>query len=98
MHRITAKRDLPDLVRVMQSAQFRTLDTNGNGFIQRSEWSNYLKLCKTYTSDEQAMEAFDSLDKDKSGVISLTEFVENGVDFRCNTGETIGAQNMYGTN
>ena len=97
VRRIIAKRDLPDAVRVLQSAQFRAIDTNGDGFIQKSEWSNYLKICKIYTSDEKAMEAFDSLDKNKSGTISLPEFVESAVDFWCNTGKNLGAQNMYGT-
>ena len=97
VRRIISKRDLPDAVRVLQSAQFRSIDTNGDGFIQRSEWSNYLKVCKIYTTDEKAMEAFDSLDKNKSGTISLPEFVESAVDFWCNTGENLVSQNMYGT-
>ena len=59
VHRIIAKRGMADAVRVIQSAQFQTIDTNCDELIQRSEWSNYLKICKTYTSDEQAMETFD---------------------------------------
>ena len=94
---IISKQALPDAVRVLQSAQFRAIDTNGDGLIQRSEWSNYLKVCKIYTTDEKAMEAFDSLDKNKNGTISLPEFAENAVDFWCNTGENLRSQNMYGT-
>ena len=43
------------------------------------------------------MQSFDSLDKNKDGVISLEEFVDKSIDFWCNLGEEHGAQDMYGT-
>jgi Ca2+-binding EF-hand superfamily protein len=43
------------------------------------------------------MQSFDSLDKNKDGVISLEEFAEKAVDFWCNLGEKLETQNMYGT-
>ena len=89
--------DLGEANRVLHSAYFRAIDTNGDHFLERSEWTNYLKMCKTYTSEEQAMQSFDSLDKNKDGVISLEEYIEKATDFWCNLGEEHGAQDMYGT-
>ena len=97
VRRIIARRDLPEANRVLHSAYFKAIDTNGDHFLQKSEWSNYLKIRNTYKSEEQAMQSFDSLDKNKDGVISLEEFVEHSVDFWCNLGEEHGAQDMYGT-
>ena len=89
--------DLHEANRVLHSAYFRAIDTNGDQLLEKSEWTNYLKIRKTYTSEEQAMQSFDSLDKNKDGVISLPEFVEHSVDFWCNLGEEYGVQDMYGT-
>jgi Ca2+-binding EF-hand superfamily protein len=97
VRRIVARKDLPEVNRVLHSAYFRAIDTNGNRLLERSEWTNYLKIRKTYVSEEQARNSFDSLDKNKSGVISLEEFVEGSVDFWCNLGEGHGAQDIYGT-
>ncbi len=95
--RIIARRDLPEVNRVLHSAYFRAIDTNGDHFLEKSEWTNYLKMYKTYTSEEQAMQSFDSLDKNKDGVISLEEYIEKAVDFWCNLGEEQEAQDLYGT-
>ena len=95
--RIAARKDLPEVSRVLHLAYFRAIDTNGDHFLEKSEWTNYLKMCKTYTSEEQAMESFDSIDKNKDGAISLEEYVEYATDFWCNLGEEYGAQDMYGT-
>ena len=90
--------DLGEANRVLHSAYFRAIDTNGDHFLEKSEWTNYLKMCKTYTSEEQAMQSFDSLDKNKDGVISLEEYVEKAADFWCNLGEESCAQNyVYAT-
>jgi hypothetical protein len=89
--------NLPEVNRVLHSAYFRAIDTNGDQLLEKSEWTNYLKIRKTYTSEEQAMQSFDSLNKNKDGVISLPEFVEHSVDFWCNLGEEYGTQDMYGT-
>ena len=95
--RIAARKDLLDANRVLHTAYFKAFDTNGDHLLEKSEWSNYLKIRKTYTSEKQAMQSFNSLDKNKNGVISLEEFVEDSVDFWCNLGEEYGAQDMYGT-
>ena len=95
--RIAAQRELPEANRVLHSAYFRAIDTNGDHLLEKSEWMNYLKIRKTYTSEEQTMQSFDSLDKNKDGVISVQEFVEHSVDFWCNLGEEYEAQDMYGT-
>ena len=97
VRRIIARKDLPDANRVLHTAYFKAFDTNGDHLLEKSGWSNYLKIRKTYTSEKQAMQSFNSLDKNKNGVISLEEFVENSVDFWCNLGEEHGAQDMYGT-
>ena len=97
VRRIIARRDLPEANRVLHSAYFRAIDTNKNHLLERSEWTKYLKVRKTYISEEQAKKSFDSLDKNKNGVISMEEFVEGSVDFWCNLGEEHGAQDMYGT-
>ena len=95
--RVASRKELPEANRVLHSAYFRAIDTNGDHFLEKSEWTNYLKIRKTYTSEEQAMQSFDSLDKNKDEVISLQEFVEHSVDFWCNLGEEYGTQDMYGT-
>ena len=97
VRRVLARKDLPELSHTLNSAYFRAIDTNGDHFLERSEWSQYLKICKTYTSEEQAMQSFDSIDKNKDGVISLEEYVEYAIDFWCNLGEQHGVLNLYGT-
>ena len=97
IRRITARRDLPEAVRVLHSAYFKALDTNGDHLLERSEWTNYLKIRKTYISEEQVKKSFDSLDNNKNGVISLEEFVEGSVDFWCNLGQELGTQDIFGT-
>ena len=99
VRRVLSQKDMPtaELVHTLSSAYFRAIDTNGDHFLERSEWTNYLKIRKTYTSEEQAMQSFDSIDKNKDGVISLEEYVEYATDFWCNLGEEYGAQNIYGT-
>ena len=82
---------------MLHSAYFKAFDTNGDHLLEKGEWSNYLKIRRTYTSEKQAMQSFDSLDKTKSGFISLEEFIEDSVDFWCNLGEEHGAQDIYGT-
>ena len=82
---------------MLHSAYFRAIDTNGDHFLERSEWTNYLKMHKTFTNEEQAMQSFDNLNKNKGGVISLEEYVEYAVDFWCSLGEGRGALDMYGT-
>ena len=57
----------------------------------------YLKIRKTYTSEEQAMQSFDSLDRNKDGVILLEEHAEKAADFWLNLREEHDAQNLYGT-
>ena len=51
----------------------------------------------SYISEEQAMQSFDSIDKNKDGVISLEEYVKYAIDFWCNLGEQHGVLNLYGT-
>jgi Ca2+-binding EF-hand superfamily protein len=99
VRRVMSQKDMPlaELLHTLNSAYFRAIDTNGDHFLERSEWINYLKIMKTFTTEEQAMQSFDSLDKNKDGVISLEEFAEKAVDFWCNLGEKLEAQNMYGT-
>ena len=43
------------------------------------------------------MQSFDSLEKNKDGVISEEEYVEKAMDFWFNLGEEHDAQNLYGT-
>ena len=99
VRRVLSRKDMPaaELSHTLNSAYFRAIDTNGDHFLERSEWINYLKICKTFTTEEQAMQSFDSLDKNKDGVISLEEYVEKVVDFWFNLGEEHDAQNLYGT-
>jgi Ca2+-binding EF-hand superfamily protein len=99
VRRVLSRKGMPlaELLHTLYSAYFRAIDTNGDHFLERSEWTNYLKIRKTYISEEQAMQSFDSLDKNKDGVISLEEYAEYAVDFWCNLGEKLEAQNMYGT-
>ena len=49
---------------------FRALDTNGDGFVSRSEFK---KICPNMTK-EQMDAAFAKFDKDKTGRINYTEF------------------------
>ena len=99
VRRVLSQKDMPtaELVHTLSSAYFRAIDTNGDHFLERSEWTNYLKIRKTYTSEEQAMQSFDSLDRNKDGVISLEEHAEKAADFWLNLREEHDAQNLYGT-
>ena len=94
--RVAARKELPEANQAFHQAYFRVIDTNGDHFLEKSEWTYYLKMCKTYTSEEQAMQALDSIDKNKDGVTSLQEYVDHCEDFWCNLGEKYGAQNLYG--
>ena len=49
----------------MHTAYFKAIDSNGVNLLQKSEWSNYLKIRNTYISEEQAMQSFDSIDENK---------------------------------
>jgi len=49
---------------------FKALDTNGDGFVSRSEFK---KICPNMTK-EQMEAAFAKFDKDKTGRINYTEF------------------------
>ena len=49
---------------------FRALDTNGDGFVSRSEFK---KICPNMTK-EQMDAAFAKFDKDKTGRINYSEF------------------------
>ena len=97
VRRVMARKDLPEVSHVLNTAYFRAIDTNGDHFLEKSEWVKFLKIGNTYTSEEQAMQSFDSIDKNKDGVISLEEYVEYAVDFWCNLGEEHGALDLYGT-
>ena len=99
VRRVVSRKDMPaaELAHSLGSAYFRAIDTNGDHFLERSEWINYLKIRKTFTTEEQAMQSFDSLDKNKEGVISLEVYAEKAVDFWINLGEEYDAQNLYGT-
>ena len=96
-HQAATEGELPFANRVFHTALFRALDTNRSGFIERSEWANYLKIRGTLVSEEKALESFDSIDKNKDGKLSINEFVEFSVDFWCNLGKKLNAENLYGT-
>jgi hypothetical protein len=49
---------------------FKALDTNGDGFVSRSEFK---KICPNLTK-EQTAAAFAKFDKDKTGKINYNEF------------------------
>jgi hypothetical protein len=36
--------NLPEVNRVLHSAYFRAIDTNGDQLLEKSEWTNYLKI------------------------------------------------------
>lgn len=54
---------------------FKTCDSDGSGEISQSELKRVLQKLGRYSSDEQCTELFDSVDADKSGHISLDEFM-----------------------
>ena len=51
---VLAQKDLPELSHTLNTAYFRAIDINGDHFLEKSEWSQYFKICKTYTSEQQA--------------------------------------------
>lgn len=95
--RVAAHSELPEASRVLSTALFKAINTKGDQHIQKSEWSAYLKVRNTYTSEEQAQQSFDSIDKNKDGKLSLEEFNANDVDFWCNLGEELESQDLFGT-
>ena len=94
---VASRSGLPDVNRTFHTALFKAIDTSGDGYLQRNEWSTYLKVCGTYVSDSQALQSFDSIDANKDGKISLEEYVATCIDFWCNVGKNLGSQDMYGT-
>ncbi len=79
---------------VFSVAVFRAIDTDGNGFITREEWSHYLKIVDTYENEEQARKSFDSLDKNKDNKISMEEYLEANRMFWDDLNEQ---KDLYGT-
>jgi hypothetical protein len=51
VRRVMTRKDMPgaELVHTLNSAYFRAIDTNGDHFLERSEWTNYLKIIEMYT-------------------------------------------------
>ena len=90
---VASRSELPDANRAFHTALFKAIDTSGDGYLQRNEWSTYLKVCGTYVSDSQAQQSFDSIDTNKDGKLSLEEYIATCFDFWCN----LGSQDMYGT-
>ena len=82
---------------VFSRALFRAIDTNASGFISRDEWSHYLKVRDTFKSEGQAMRAFDSLDINKNGQISMEEYETMCVKFWKSAGADKDVQDFYGT-
>ena len=82
---------------IFSRALFRAIDTNGDGYISREEWAAYLKLRGSYESDEQATKAFDDIDKNKDGKLSMQEFENTQVKFWTSAGSNKDTRNMYGT-
>ena len=56
------------LYSMYERATFMAIDTDGDGYISRNEWSKFLKVRKTYESEEQALRSFDSIDKNDDGI------------------------------
>lgn len=94
---VSSRTELPGANKAFHTALFKAIDTSGDGYLQRDEWSTYLKVCGTYVSESQARQSFDSIDTNKDGQISLEEYVAVGIDFWCNLGKDLGSQNLYGT-
>ena len=94
---IAVKGDLILANEVFHTALFRALDISGDGFIDKKEWANYLKVRQTYANQSQADVSFDSIDKNKDGKLSMEEFVDFSVDFWCNLGKKFNVENLYGT-
>ncbi len=78
---------------VFNTAIFRAIDTDDNGFISREEWSRHLKILDIYKSEEQARKSFDSLDTNSDGKISKQEYLDS-----CRMFWRVNKQkNLYGT-
>ncbi len=82
---------------IFSRALFRAMDTNGDGYISREEWAVHLKLRGTYKSDKQATQAFDDIDQNKDGKLSMQEFEDITVKFWTSAGSNEDTANMYGT-
>ncbi len=82
---------------IIARALFRAIDTNGNGYISREEWAVHLKLQGSYENDEQATRAFDDIDLNKDGKLSMQEFENIYVNFWASAGSNEDTANMYGT-
>ncbi len=82
---------------IFARALFRAIDTNGDGYISREEWAVHLKLRGSYESDEQATRAFNDIDLNKDGKLSMQEFESTAVKFWTSAGSNEDTANMYGT-
>jgi len=58
---------------------FQAVDTDGDGFIQFSEYKNY--FCVLFQDDKEARASFDAIDTNKDGILSLEEFRNAWIEF-----------------
>jgi len=70
---------------VMLRTAFGHFDTEQDGFVSREEFRNALKECNL--NDETLTKVFDSMDVDKNGSISYTEFLAALLEARTNIDE-----------
>jgi K+-dependent Na+/Ca+ exchanger-like protein len=54
---------------------FRAIDTNGNGEIDRQELKHLYEILECTISDEELNQVFETLDVEKTGIISKKEFL-----------------------
>jgi calcium-dependent protein kinase len=70
---------------VMLRTAFGHFDTEQDGFVSREEFRNALKECNL--NDDTLTKVFDSMDVDKNGSISYTEFLAALLEARTNIDE-----------
>ena len=84
------------LANIYERAIFRAIDTDGDGYISRNEWSKFLKARKTYESEEQALRSFDSIDKNDDGRISMEEYEQAAIKFWRSCGKDDDVKDLFG--
>ena len=60
-------------------AEFRSMDTNGDGVAPRAEVEAYQRRIITVAAVQRARAAFAKMDADRNGQISLAEYVRGSV-------------------
>ena len=78
------------------TALFRCLDSNNDGYITYDEWIVYMEINNFGSSDEVVKQAFDEIDANKDGKLSLQEFIDVNSEYWLKAPTSPAIKKMFG--